>query len=128
MAQYYTNSISLEKLLAKCNEARVIELGKHAAAEYERVAEPGVEYLQSVKRHYQSSSIITTLKPLSLFLKIDPLSAPLVQDPKLKAREFAQMCLKHNFDGIVIADQREEASSDNLADVIREIRKFDVNN
>jgi hypothetical protein len=48
-------------------------MGKMAAAEYEKViGGEENEYLTSVQRQYQRSSIISNLKPMYLFVKIDP--------------------------------------------------------
>ena len=48
--QYYSNPKALEKLLLNCSEARAQELGKLAAAEYEKVTKDNDDYLSSVSR------------------------------------------------------------------------------
>ena len=71
LQQYYKNSVALEKLLKGCSLARVQELGRLAAAEYETVTGDNQDYLTSVKRQYMRKSIISGLKPISLFVKLD---------------------------------------------------------
>ena len=74
IVQYYKNKQSLDKLLMGANKARVNELGKLAALEYERhlVASGGQEdYTTSMGRVYQRSSLISTLRPMLLFVSVD---------------------------------------------------------
>ena len=71
LLQYYTNPKALDKLLKSCSTTRTMEMGKLAAFEYEAVTKDGEDYLCSVKRNYQRTSIISNLRPMSLFLKID---------------------------------------------------------
>ena len=82
--QYYKNMQSLEKLLKGAHTARVNELGKLAALEYERhLAAAGGEddYTLSMRRVYQRTSLISTLRPMLLFVSIDVSST---SDVKLK--------------------------------------------
>lgn len=69
---------------------RTKEMGKLAAFEYEAVTKDGEDYLCSVKRNYQRTSIISNLRPMSLFLKIDLHAAGVLQpeDVKVKVKEF----------------------------------------
>lgn len=48
MQQYYHTSHALEKLIKSCTAARLDELGKIAAAEYEKVTNDNTDYLTSV--------------------------------------------------------------------------------
>jgi ABC-type enterochelin transport system substrate-binding protein len=75
LKQFYFVSSQLEKLLSQCHKARVDELGRHAALEYERVTRDDEDYLVSVKRIHQTFNVLSLLKPLRLFLKIDPMAA-----------------------------------------------------
>lgn len=95
LSQYYTNSMALEKLLKGVSFARTQELGKLAAAEYEEVLDDRQDYTTSVSRQYQRKSLISGLKPLTLFLKID---CPSCSNP----REFARLCLHHGIEGIIV--------------------------
>ena len=63
-----------------------------AAAEYEKVIGDNDDYLTSVSRFYNRSSVISNLTPIRLFVKVDPIYA---LDDKNKAveklREMTQM-------------------------------------
>ena len=98
--QYYKNVQSLEKLLKGAHTARVNELGKLAALEYERhlVAAGGEDdYTVSMRRVYQRGSLISALRPMMIFVSIDISSK---SDVKLNDRnEFlknlVQLCQKY---------------------------------
>lgn len=122
LAQYYKNSAALQKLLKGCSLARAQELGRLAASEYEMVTGDNEDYLTSVQRQYQRKGLISGLKPLSLFIKVDMQQA---SDPGLKIREFASACLSNNIDGLIIANSN---TPEDQIELIKQIRKFDVNN
>lgn len=44
------------------------------------------DYLSSVKRFYQRTSIISNLKPISLFLKIDLHGAGILKEDEIKTK------------------------------------------
>jgi hypothetical protein len=51
--QYYKNPKALEKLISETNKARINELGKIAALEYEKYTEsPDFDFSNSVRRVY----------------------------------------------------------------------------
>ena len=70
--QYYTNPAALQKLLNSITLARNNEIGRVAAYEYEQMAHDDNNYLTSVKRMYQRTSIISKVEPTLIFIKIDP--------------------------------------------------------
>ena len=59
-----------------------------AAAEYENITNDYEDYLSSVQRYFQRTSIVSSLKPIGLFIKVDPIIAE-VNDPNLKIKEIA---------------------------------------
>jgi len=59
-------------MLKAVKMARLSELGHLAAFEYEKVCGDTEDYLISVKRYYNRTSVISTLKPTLVFLKVDP--------------------------------------------------------
>ena len=107
--QYYKKGTSLEKLLAAAHKARVNELGKAAALQYERFLEaenskkgkPNEDFTSTVRRHYKNASLLSSLRPMMLFLQVDVSKlnqsshAPFLND-------LAKVCTKHKIDGIVL--------------------------
>tara|TARA_B110000285_G_C14998637_1_gene550224 strand:- start:117 stop:395 length:279 start_codon:yes stop_codon:yes gene_type:complete len=89
---------------------RTMEMGKLAAYEYENVTNDGEDYLSSIKRFYSRTSIISNLKPMSLFLKIDLHAAGILEpeDIKVKVKEFVMQCIKYNIDGIILDGEVSE--------------------
>ena len=75
LQQYYRNPAALEKLLHIVTHARAAELGRLAAFEFEKKTNDDQDYLVTVKRNYTRSSLVSNLKPISLFVKIDPQAA-----------------------------------------------------
>jgi hypothetical protein len=63
-----------------------MEIGKLAAFEYEAVTQDAEEYLTSIKRHYQRTSLISNLKPMTLFLKIDLHAAGVLESEAVKSK------------------------------------------
>ena len=77
--QYYSNEAALDKLLSAVVETRNKELGKLAAFEFEQVTNDRNDYTTSVQRMYQRNSIVSSLKPMMLFVQFkvdDLLSSP----------------------------------------------------
>lgn len=68
------------------------------------------DYLTSIRRFYQRSSIVSALTPLSLFVKIDPIAAG-IKEPGPKVKEIAQLCLENGIDGIIIDNQLPESTA-----------------
>lgn len=70
--QYYKKGPSLDKLLKATHTARVNELGKVAALQYERFVSQELQqeedFSTSVKRYYIRQSMLSTLKPMLLFV------------------------------------------------------------
>ena len=82
--QYYKKAgSSLDKLLSSAHRARVNELGKAAALQYERFLQADSlskqgrglhssdDFSTSVRRHYQNSSLLSSLRPMMLFVQVD---------------------------------------------------------
>ena len=73
--QYYKSPNALEKLLLQANKARVNELGKVAAIDYEKhisKTEGDPDYSTSIKRMYTRTAVISSLKPMMIMVEIDP--------------------------------------------------------
>lgn len=92
-------------------QTRNRELGRLAAFEFEKVTEDITDYTTSVQRYYQRNSIVSTLKPMMLFVQIrldDLLSINNEQLAEESAKKFlqslVQKCKHHQIDGIVIQD------------------------
>lgn len=117
LSQYYTNPAALEKLLKTVTHARSFELGKLAAAEYEAKIKDDDDYLTSVKRSYQRTSVLSTLTPLSLFLKINPEAS---HNPESLA-SFVEAALRHNIEGLVL----ESSSHESQVQQLKKIREID---
>ena len=93
-------------------ETRNQELGKLAAFEFEQVTNDRTDYTTSVQRMYQRNSIVSSLKPMMLFVQFkldDLLSSP--GDPKLveeKLNKFlatlVSKCQSYNLDGLIVQD------------------------
>ena len=71
LQQYYDNPRSVEKLFEAVSKARKLELGKLAALEYEKMTGDSEDYLASVGRLYTRNSIISNLRPMKLFVKVN---------------------------------------------------------
>ena len=52
-------------------QARNLELGKSAAYQYEQIVHDSKDFSASVERFYKSNSVVSTLRPMSLFLQIN---------------------------------------------------------
>ena len=110
--QYYSNEAALDKLLSAVVETRNKELGKLAAFEFEQVTNDRTDYTTSVQRMYQRNSIVSSLKPMMLFVQFkldDLLSSP--GEPKLveeKLNKFlttlVSRCQAYNLDGLIVQD------------------------
>ena len=87
--QYYSNPKALDKLLKTTSDTRASELGRLAAFEYEKTIGDHEDYLTSVKRQFQRTSIISKITPMSLFVKIDPIAAGL--DSPSKISDFVKL-------------------------------------
>ena len=93
-------------------ETRNQELGKLAAFEFEQVTNDRNDYTTSVQRMYQRNSIVSSLKPMILFVQFkldDLLSSP--GEPKLveeKLNKFlttlVSKCQAYNLDGLIVQD------------------------
>jgi hypothetical protein len=68
--QYYQSETALDKLLKSVVDARNMELGRLAAFEYEQVTQDNQDYSASVKRNYLRNSIVSTLKPMMIFVQV----------------------------------------------------------
>ena len=68
--QYYYNDQALDKLLKNAAQTRNRELGRLAAYEFEQVSNDVGDYTTSVARYYSRNSIVSTLKPMMLFVEI----------------------------------------------------------
>jgi hypothetical protein len=66
------------------------------------------------------------LKPLRLFLKVDPISAG-VKDANKKMQEITRACLENGFDGLVVECQGEMCKKEDLTNLIKSIREVDRN-
>lgn len=62
--QFYKNPKALEKLLMQVNTARMVEVGKAAALEYERNGQGAADYSTSVGRVYSRNCLVSTVRPL----------------------------------------------------------------
>ena len=62
--------------------------------------------MTSVGRFYQRNSLVSSLHPLHIFVKVDPVAAS-VDDPLMKIREITDQCLLNQIDGIIIENQSE---------------------
>lgn len=75
VTQYYKNPGALEKLLRETNKARLLEVGKAAALEYEhmlnRTGKANIDYSSSVGRAYQRNCLVSTVRPLLLMIQVD---------------------------------------------------------
>lgn len=115
LKQYYFNEKALDKLLHSAVTARNQELGRIAAFEFEHVSNDLTDYTSSVARQYQRNSILSSLRPMLLFLEIR-LDDLLLQAKNPASEEKAlyivkmitQKCLKHKVDGIIIQDSNGE--------------------
>jgi hypothetical protein len=128
LKQYYYNEQALDKLLKAVVTARNQELGRIAAFEYEQVTNDLTDYTTSVARQYQRNSIISSLRPMLLFLEIrldDLLLSGKTQASEEKAlkivKTITEKCLAHKLDGIVIQDSDDQRQ--NI--LLKEIRKHD---
>ena len=113
--QYYTNPKALDKLLKTTSETRAAELGRLAAFEYEKVTQDDQDYLTSIKRQFQRTSIISKLTPMSLFLKIDPIAAGADNPSKIEEvlKTITSKCIQYNYDGIIIDNQTSVPDTQN---------------
>jgi len=75
IAQFYNSQKALSKLLKNAHQARVNELGKAAAFEFEKyqtnVKRMPLDYSTSIQRSYQRNSMLSTLRPLLVFVEVD---------------------------------------------------------
>lgn len=73
--QYYKNPSALEKLLRETNRARMLEVGKAVALEYEQMlsktGQANIDYSNSVGRGYQRNCLVSTVRPLLLMIQVD---------------------------------------------------------
>jgi hypothetical protein len=102
----------LEKLISETNKARVNELGKIAALEYEKLTEgPNFDFSTSVRRVYQRTTLISSVKPLKLMIEIDPNSAGFISEDSCRAfiRLLTHKCLDHNISGLVLKPEQENS-------------------
>ncbi|CDW86567.1 dihydroorotate dehydrogenase [Stylonychia lemnae] len=121
LSQYYKNEKALEKLISESVKARNSELGKLAALEYE-LADQDLyrDYTFSLRRYYQRNSMISTLKPMMIFLQI---SLNYVQDKQKFLATIISKCKIHGIDGIVLQDD----SVENTKNLIKKFRELDSN-
>ena len=89
------------------SDSRDLEMGKLAAYEYEQVTNDLADYTSSVKRFYSRASIVSPLKPMSIYLQIrfdDILKNSTIDDPKIQKslRSFVSKSLANQIDGLVI--------------------------
>ena len=126
LLQYYTNPMALEKLLSSVTKARSQELGKLAACEYEASIGDD-DYLTSVRRNYIRNSLVSSLKPIMLFLKIDPFSAQLKDESQIEAsvKIITQLCLEHKIEGLVLENKVSGADSASVSRLIDYVRSVD---
>ena len=69
----------MEKLLKSCNEARLLELGKTAALDFEKYLQsetngpdqPGNDYSTSMRKYFLKYNAISSLRPLHIFIEVD---------------------------------------------------------
>jgi hypothetical protein len=86
----------------------VNELGKIAAFEFEKVSkEEGKElddYSSSVSRLYNRASLISSLKPLLIFVQVDPNGAAFKSKENCEAfvTTLTTKCLENKINGIVL--------------------------
>lgn len=91
--QYYYNDQALDKLLKAVVQARNRELGMLAAYELESLLNDAPDYTSSVKRFYHRNSLVSSLKPMMIFVQIrldDLLSIKNQELGHDKAEKFAQ--------------------------------------
>lgn len=130
--QYYHNEAALDKLLKTAVDARNNELGKLAAFEFEQVNNDITDYTSSVQRFFQRNSLVSSLKPMMLFVEIrldDLLSVKGEKQSiaEAKVQQYLQIlaakCLKYKLDGILIQDSNDE----NQRKILSTLRKHDIN-
>ena len=108
LSQYYNSEKSLNKLLAQVDRKRRLELGKIAAFEFENLTQDITNPRLSVRQNFQRNSIVSTLHPPMLMLKIDGAYIKSMKQLDL----FKKACIKNNFDGIILkSDTLENAKS-----------------
>ena len=113
IAQYYRNPDTLHKLMSQTNRARLVELGKSAALDFERFeAKQGktFDYSESVERLYVRQCIVSTQRPMLLFIAVnleDLSPSDFSHAQKLKFLEgLVSACTQHEFDGLVLKQDR----------------------
>ena len=101
----------MEKLLKHCNEARLGELGRSAALDFERflaTENPDDQvlndYSTSIGRSYLKFNSISSLRPMLLFVEVDMSTVKMQSTSKQSFIEkiLVPLCLKHEIDGIVL--------------------------
>lgn len=112
--QYYRNPKALEKLLREVNKARMIEVGKAAALEFEQRTETIQDYTMSVARSYQRNCLVSTLRPLLLMVQVDV--SILEENQRMSfVRILAHLAKENQIDGVILKDQERQISEGDSA-------------
>jgi hypothetical protein len=104
IAQYYKNPEALQKLLFSVNKSRMQELGKAACAEFEQNVESRsqqIDYSNSVARVYHRNCIVSTHRPMLIFVQVDLNSLPPEQQMSY-LKILVSACKTNKIDGIVL--------------------------
>lgn len=72
----------------------------------ENHSEEKVPYTNSLKRYLVRQSLLSSLRPLQLFVKFDPTLAEKVSPNWIGA--FTKLCLEHDIDGFVISQSNSD--------------------
>ncbi len=107
------------------HQARINELGKVAALQYETFLskkKPFAEdYSTSIKRHYLRQSLLSTLRPMLIFVQVDVTKMNVSSQAPFLA-DLVTSCNKHSIDGIVL---RQTTFDEDARSALETVNKAD---
>ena len=124
IVQYYKKGSNLNKLLKNAHTARVNELGKAAASQFERYLEknePGQDFSATIRRFYQRQSLLSSLRPMMLLVQVD-LTKMNEDSHKAFIDNLVTSCHANQIDGIVL---RQNAFDEEARRALQSIKQAD---